>query len=227
MAKVVQKLKYSKNYTTFSDLLRKMEQNRIGTDASVAQHISGLSNKNYVQIVDGDHMKPNALGNAIIEAIQKVDPELASPGLRASMERDMKKIASGEADPKKVLKMYLDKFSQKYDNLVRNENAIIQVFKAIYPQRQQFVKLEDADFQQALKKYGDGARKGIFISKQKKAKAGTLLFRECENVTKQMGLEIKEVDLQGQTFYLAPLRAFVDIKPLQAEKNWFFRIIQQ
>ena len=80
-------------------------------------------------------MKPNELGNAIIEAIQKVDPELASPGLRASMERDMKKIASGEVNPQTVLKIYLDKFLQKYNNMVQNESTIIQVFKEIYPQR--------------------------------------------------------------------------------------------
>lgn len=68
-AEVVQKLHYNKNYITFSDLLSKMEQNRIGTDATVAEHISGLNAKGYVQIVDQNHMKPNELGNAIVEAV--------------------------------------------------------------------------------------------------------------------------------------------------------------
>ena len=223
----MQKLHYTKNYITFSDLLRRMEQNRIGTDASVAQHISGLSAKGYVQIVETSHMKPSGLGNAIVEAIQRVDPELVSPDLRASMERDMKKIASGKAQPQVILSMYLTRFSQKYENLVRNEAAILQVFRAIYPPKQQLVKLEDADFQTALRAYGGGARKGLFISAQKKAKGGALLLRECEGVTRQMKLSIREIDIRGQTFYFAPLLAFVDIKPLQARENWFFRIVQQ
>lgn len=42
-----------------------------------------------------------------------------------------------------------------------------------------------------------------------------------------MGLEVKEIDIRGQIFYLAPLYKFVDMEPLKTEKNWFYRIIQQ
>ena len=67
-----------------------------------------------------------------------------------------------------------------------------------------------------MKEHGNGAKKGLFISKQKKAKAGTLLLWEGEKVANQMGLEVKEIDVRGQTFYLAPLYKFVDMEPLKA-----------
>lgn len=57
------------DYITFSDLLRKMEQNHIGTDATVAQHISGLSTSKYVEVVNDTHLQPTKLGCALIDAI--------------------------------------------------------------------------------------------------------------------------------------------------------------
>ena len=56
-------------YMTFSNLLRKMEQNHIGTDATVAQHISGLSTNGYANVVNDTHLQPTKLGYALIDAI--------------------------------------------------------------------------------------------------------------------------------------------------------------
>lgn len=57
------------DYITFSDLLRKMEQNHIGTDATVAQHTSGLITNGYAEVVNDTHLQPTKLGCALIDAI--------------------------------------------------------------------------------------------------------------------------------------------------------------
>lgn len=72
-------LHFFKNYTSVADLIKKMEKNRIGTDASVASHVDGLNNKGYVKTNKDGRMEPSELGTVMIDCFNRVDPDLTSP----------------------------------------------------------------------------------------------------------------------------------------------------
>ena len=78
-----------------------MDARGIGTDASMAVHIANIVSRRYVDTrpgeEDGDrsrYMVPTVLGMQLIKAFLEIDPSLVLPPLRASMEREILKIAT-------------------------------------------------------------------------------------------------------------------------------------
>jgi hypothetical protein len=69
-----------------SELIRLMEQHRIGTDASISAHIGTLEARKYVRVVEGRRFEPSRLGLALVEGLRRIDPELVEPTVRAHVE---------------------------------------------------------------------------------------------------------------------------------------------
>lgn len=126
------------------ELISLMDKNRIGTDASMAVHVSNIIDRQYVILCDetgvplrpplpprpgqkprprqiGRYMIPTALGMGLIdlfgqESIDDSDSPLllAQPAIRKKMEEEVKLIASGEFDKEYCLEKNLDWFEKRY-----------------------------------------------------------------------------------------------------------------
>jgi DNA topoisomerase-3 len=101
-------------YLTESELIGLMEKHGIGTDASIATHISNIIERNYVKVGSGRTLIPNDLGIVLIHGYMQIDPELALPSLRAYIEKQVTLIAQGKASRDKVVSYALDIFLKKF-----------------------------------------------------------------------------------------------------------------
>lgn len=74
-----------------------MEQNGIGTDASMAQHINNICEREYVTVLgQSRRLIPTELGRALVHSYKAIDNELVVPELRSSIEKSVDCIAKGE-----------------------------------------------------------------------------------------------------------------------------------
>ena len=103
-----------------SELIGAMERHRIGTDASIPSHIGTIESRKYARLLTGGggrRFEPTALGVALIQGLRHVDAELVTPSLRAHMERQLERIASGDASRAHVVAECLDAFESKFQHL--------------------------------------------------------------------------------------------------------------
>ena len=83
------------NHLTESDLLTLMEDHGIGTDASMATHVSNVVKRNYVTLQGARELVPTHLGKALIHSLQLIDERLALPSIRSGIESECGKVAQG------------------------------------------------------------------------------------------------------------------------------------
>eukprot|EP01015_Nassula_variabilis_P000095 TRINITY_DN1003_c0_g1_i3.p1 TRINITY_DN1003_c0_g1~~TRINITY_DN1003_c0_g1_i3.p1 ORF type:complete len:755 (+),score=121.57 TRINITY_DN1003_c0_g1_i3:68-2332(+) len=120
-------------HLTESDLITLMEKNGIGTDASVAQHVGNICDRNYVKVVGNNRkLVPTDLGVALVSAYNKIDQELVAPNLRSNIEKSVELIAKGSADCKKVLEEVLAIFKEKFLYFRENVQDMDIYFKEVF-----------------------------------------------------------------------------------------------
>ena len=105
------------SYLTESDLIKKMEENHIGTDASMPVHIENICQRNYVKVDQNRRLIPTKLGKALIEALSEVDQEIIHPDNRAKIESFVEEVAKGKNKYETVLKYALDLYLEKYEKI--------------------------------------------------------------------------------------------------------------
>ena len=103
-------------YLTEAELITKMEEHGIGTDASIPTHINNIIERSYVEVkMPGRHLVPTALGQALVKGYCEIDPELVLPQVRSNIEKSCELVAKGKADFNRVvnhvLKIFKDKFN--------------------------------------------------------------------------------------------------------------------
>ena len=81
-------------HLTEANLIDKMNNNGIGTDATIHEHIKNVIDREYVR-KQGQILVPTRLGISLVEVYAKMGIDLYKPYLRAQMEADMKAIAEG------------------------------------------------------------------------------------------------------------------------------------
>lgn len=65
-----------------------MDKYKIGTDASMATHVNTICERAYVLVnKETRELGSTELGNAVIQGIRSIDPDLASPKLRSDIEK--------------------------------------------------------------------------------------------------------------------------------------------
>lgn len=110
-------------YLSESDLLGLMEKHGIGTDASMATHIGNIVTRAYVELrVTGRRrcLVPTSMGISLIHGYQLIDGDLSSPQLRASIERDVTRIAEGKIRKDVLVNQVLSKFLTKFLHFKQN-----------------------------------------------------------------------------------------------------------
>ncbi|CAK9027622.1 unnamed protein product [Durusdinium trenchii] len=104
---------------TEAELVELMDQNGIGTDASIPQHIQTIQDRAYVQLHDGDgqpilphfgpqrgkappkrapgrYLVPSRRGLALVKGLSALDASLCEPEVRALIERECAMVATAE-----------------------------------------------------------------------------------------------------------------------------------
>jgi len=112
-----------------SDLLGLMDKYGIGTDATMAEHIRKIQDREYV-VKQGNCFYPTSLGLALVEAFEACEAFLARPTCRSEQERDLRQISEGNRDASDVLYAALAAFSCNLQKLSTATNVLRQVFSA-------------------------------------------------------------------------------------------------
>eukprot|EP01103_Thecamoeba_quadrilineata_P000936 TRINITY_DN10828_c0_g1_i1.p1 TRINITY_DN10828_c0_g1~~TRINITY_DN10828_c0_g1_i1.p1 ORF type:complete len:959 (+),score=147.26 TRINITY_DN10828_c0_g1_i1:12-2888(+) len=94
------------------ELLQKMDDTGIGTDATMAQHIQTVQERGYAQKQPQNLFAPTTLGVALIEGYELMGFELSKPLLRAQMEADLKHICDGVKTKEEVMRENIAKYKE-------------------------------------------------------------------------------------------------------------------
>jgi hypothetical protein len=110
---------------TESDLLSLMESHGIGTDASMATHVSNVIRRGYVLLDESSRsLTPSPLGLALIHAYTLIDEGLVLPCVRANIEMQCARIASGESTYDAVVGPTLMRFKGRYQHFVKHAHRL-------------------------------------------------------------------------------------------------------
>jgi len=120
------------SYLSESDLIKLMEKNKIGTDASMPVHIENICNRGYVEVDESRKLIPTNLGKALIEALSIVDPELVKPTVRAEIESHVDSIAKGKKLFSEILRYSLDLYKNKFLMVRQNYEKMIAQFRRYF-----------------------------------------------------------------------------------------------
>lgn len=99
---------------TESDLISRMDENGIGTDATIHSHITTIQTREYATKGATGHFLPTDLGKALVEGCNNMGYKLAKPYIRAAMERDMVKVSKGELKKDEMLQNCLESMENCY-----------------------------------------------------------------------------------------------------------------
>jgi DNA topoisomerase-3 len=81
---------------TEADLISLMDKHGIGTDATHAEHIEKVKQRNYVTVTNENRFKPTFMGMALVDGYNRMGQEVMSrPQLRAELERELVEIIEG------------------------------------------------------------------------------------------------------------------------------------
>eukprot|EP00667_Euglena_gracilis_P001808 EG_transcript_1807 len=148
------------SYLKESELIALMDQNGIGTDASIPQHIQNICERQYVVIPGAEagkfwkggrqqkgkggkgkggagageqrvvrHMVPTKLGLAIIDGFRCIDEEIVHPTIRSGIEREVARIAMGEATKTDVVSNCTRLYQAKFNAFRQQIGAMERFFK--------------------------------------------------------------------------------------------------
>ncbi|KAG5490206.1 hypothetical protein JKF63_00325 [Porcisia hertigi] len=116
-------------HLTETQLISLMDSNGIGTDATIAQHIKTVLDREYVKR-EGQSLVPTTLGIALAAAYESLGlASLLQPQLRAQMELAMGDIANGAATREQVVTAAVQLYEEIFGRLMANTSAFYEELK--------------------------------------------------------------------------------------------------
>lgn len=119
-------------YLTESELISLMEQNGIGTDASIPTHINNILIRNYVTLGPNRTLIPTTLGNVLVHGYKSIDPDLVFPSVRAAIETFCDHIAKGLCKKEDIIQYSLNIFQSKFIYFMTNIIKMDSIFEASF-----------------------------------------------------------------------------------------------
>ncbi|MHA2061861.1 MAG: DNA topoisomerase, partial [Candidatus Sifarchaeia archaeon] len=111
---------------TEAALIKLMDENGIGTDATIPAHIKTNKDRNYFKISGrGRSIQPTELGTALIRGLGNIDKMLVKPDLRAYIEKQTSRVAEGERDKDSVVKESSESMKKLFKEVVAKEETLI------------------------------------------------------------------------------------------------------
>ncbi|MES1923362.1 hypothetical protein MHBO_004927, partial [Bonamia ostreae] len=128
-----------------------MDENGIGTDATIAQHISKIQEREYVIKTQQNLFEPTPLGEALITAFQNTEDEriinLSKPHVRATMERNMSSIAEGSLQRSEFLNNCLTEMQSVFRSIKERYGDVIDnAVGGFFESTQNFNNLRELEF---------------------------------------------------------------------------------
>ena len=108
-----------------ADLISLMDRHGIGTDATIAQHISTIQQREYARKDAQQRFSPTPLGHALVTAYEAIGIELARPHFRARMEQDMTVIAAGGRTCTEVVAAWMQVMRPIFQDCVRGRDRLV------------------------------------------------------------------------------------------------------
>ncbi|KAJ3773023.1 DNA topoisomerase [Lentinula raphanica] len=104
---------------TEADLVALMDKNGIGTDATIAQHIQTIIDREYViEHYEGatKYLMPSTLGLGLVEGYDKVEivKNMTKPMLRRETERRMSRITQGNVSKHEMIAQCIEEYKEMY-----------------------------------------------------------------------------------------------------------------
>lgn len=124
------------NYMTETELIALMDANGIGTDATIAEHIDKIIQRNYIarrKSGKSEIFVPTSLGIALIEAFDAILIDrisLSKPFLRRALEGFLQKIARGETTRQDVIAQLLPLYKEAFQESNQKSHVMIETFLA-------------------------------------------------------------------------------------------------
>lgn len=116
-------------HLTETNLISLMDSNGIGTDATIAQHIKTVLDREYVKR-EGQALVPTPLGIALAAAYEALGlGSLLQPQLRAQMELAMGDIANGGATKEQVVRAAVQLYEEIFSRLAASTSAFYEELK--------------------------------------------------------------------------------------------------
>ncbi|KAJ2009371.1 DNA topoisomerase 3-alpha [Coemansia thaxteri] len=115
---------------TDAELIDIMDKNGIGTDATHAEHIKKIIDREYIFRSPDKHLVPSTLGIGLIEGYDSMGLELSlsKPHLRCEMERELRRICEGAKSKDDVVResveLYRAVYSKSVDEVDKLELAL-------------------------------------------------------------------------------------------------------
>lgn len=104
-----------------------------GTDASIPQHINNICQRGYVKVNPTDRkLTPTQLGIVLVHGYQRIDSELVLPNSRASVEKILNQICTGEKDYKVVLTETIAMYKGKFKFFIDNIHLMDELFSVSF-----------------------------------------------------------------------------------------------
>ncbi|TID29175.1 hypothetical protein CANINC_002132 [Pichia inconspicua] len=126
-------------HLTETELIALMDQNGIGTDATIAEHIDKIIERQYVtrtKLTSGrsstEVLLPTILGYGLVDGFSKIELEdlsLTKPFLRKDIEDDLKLICSGQKDKNEMLQQNIRLFKDAYWITDERKSVLIKAYK--------------------------------------------------------------------------------------------------
>ncbi len=120
------------DFLSESELVELMEKHGIGTDASISVHINNICERNYCQVSHNRTLVPTKLGIALVHGYHKILKDLVQPDVRASIEKKVGDIASGNAKRDEVVQYALLEFEGKFKYLMQEIGKMDELFEASF-----------------------------------------------------------------------------------------------
>ena len=108
---------------TEHELIALMDKHGIGTDATVAQHITNIQDRGYA-LKEREYFRATKLGVALVQSYVAMQIDLYLPRLRAEMEADITAISRGTKTKSEVLEFHLSRMRDVYLSFVE-KNAVM------------------------------------------------------------------------------------------------------
>ncbi|CAL6007266.1 DNA_topoisomerase [Hexamita inflata] len=221
---IIAKFSAPLQFLSESNLLSLLEQHRIGTDASIATHITNIVERNYVKLENDRQLVPTQTGDALIAALSKIDKDLVSSSLRSQMEADMQLIACGKVQPEEMKQQYLKQYLLKFQQFKIQANTLDFFFSQQYQSKEKILTT-DEDYANVLKQ--KEWKSGLFIAVEQKKRLGAISRDQVVQLQKDIGLGESEVIIVSkQQFYLTQVNKFVQLDSLKRQETWFWKLVK-
>ena len=112
------------SYLTESDLIGEMEAHNIGTDATIAEHIKRVIEREYVE-KRGQYFHPTVVGKTLLQGYVNVGFDLGKPETRAEMERKCNDVATGSVSKAQAIADIIELMRPLFEKASRNVNKLV------------------------------------------------------------------------------------------------------